>query len=763
MEPMSAAALVRLVLAVLILGGSIAVALTSEPRLGLDLRGGTQIVLETQDSPTQEADAEATDRALAVLRGRVDALGVAEPTLVRSGENRIIVELPGLDDPREAGRVIGRTAQLSFHAVLEATGPNAQPNGDQRILPDEQGQLLRLAPTAITGEQVSGSDPGTDPARGIGWFVTVDFEGDGGRLWRQLTAEAACAPPGDPRRRVAIVLDDEIISSPQVDPSVQCGAGIPGGSTQITGDFTVEEARNLAILIEGGALPVPVKTIEQRVIGPTLGDEAIDASFKAGLVGLILTGLFIAVVYRLMGLLATFALATYAVISYAALSLLGATLTLPGLAGFVLAIGLAIDANVLVFERAREEYTGAGGPPSLSSALGIGFNKAWSAIIDSNVTTLLAAGLLFILASGPVKGFGVTLSIGVLASMLSALVIARVVTEQTARAGWLQRHPKVSGLATTGKVREWLRRAEPDIMGRSKLWLGASVAAVVVALSGIAVNGLNLGVEFTGGRQMEYSTSRAVTADEARAAVADAGFPNAVVQSAGQGDISVRTGQISNEEQFRIRQAIGEIGGGATQERDELIGPSLGSELRTKALLALGIALLAQMLYLAVRFKWTLGASAVLAMFHDVAIVLGIFAWLNKPIDGIFLAAALTIIGLSVNDTVVVFDRIREQWRSTRSRDMSSLANQACLDTMPRTVNTGLGAMFILAALAVLGGDSLQDFSIALLLGLAVGTYSSVFTATPLSLLFHERWPMAKAEPVKKGKRREPQDSGAVL
>jgi SecD/SecF fusion protein len=270
-------------------------------------------------------------------------------------------------------------------------------------------------------------------------------------------------------------------------------------------------------------------------------------------------------------------------------------------------------------------------------------------------------------------------------------------------------------------------------------------------------------VEFTGGRQMEYSTNRPVTADEARAAVAEAGFPNAVVQTAGAGDISVRTGQISNEEQFRIREAIGEIGGGATQERDELIGPSLGDELRSKALIAFGIALLAQLLYLAVRFKWTLATSAVLAMFHDVVIVVGIFAWLDKPIDGIFLAAALTIIGLSVNDTVVVFDRIREQWRLTRSQDMASVANQACLDTMPRTVNTGLGAMFILAALAVLGGDSLQNFAIALLLGLVVGTYSSVFTATPLSLLFHRRWPLPKAQPVAKRPARDPQDSGAVI
>ncbi|HET6560288.1 MAG TPA: protein translocase subunit SecD [Marmoricola sp.] len=760
---MSRAALVRLVLALLVLGGSVAITLSSSPRLGLDIRGGTQIVLETTDSPTVEADAEATDRTLEVLRGRVDALGVAEPTLARAGENRIIVELPGLQDPREAAEVIGKTAQLSFHPVISAAGPRTKPKQGQRILADESGQRLLLGPVAVAGDLVSGSDPGNDPSRGTGWYVTVDFKGDEGQsAWRRLTAEAACAPLGAPARRVAIVLDDAIISSPQVVADIQCGTGMPGGSTQITGDFTAEEAKELAILIEGGALPVPVEIIEQRRVGPTLGAEAIDASAKAGVIGLILTGLFIAIAYRLMGLLATFALATYALISYAVLTALGATLTLPGLAGFVLAIGMAIDANVLVFERAREEFT-ADREMGLRRALAVGFNKAWSAIIDSNVTTLLAAALLFFLASGPVKGFGVTLSIGVLASMVSALVIARVLTEQSVRIPWLQSHPRVSGLATTGRVRDALRRRNPDIMGHSKLWLSVSAAALVAAFAGIAVNGLNLGVEFTGGRMMEYSTNQPITADEAREAVADAGFPNAVVQESGDNEIAVRTGQITNNEEFEINAAIGDVAGGATTERDELIGPSLGDELRTKALIAFGIALLVQMLYLAIRFNWTIGASAVAAMFHDVILVVGVFAWLQKPIDGVFLAAALTIIGLSVNDSVVVFDRIREQWQRTGATDLGKVSNQAAIDTMPRTVNTGLGAMFILAALAVLGGDSLRDFAIALLLGLVIGTYSSVFTATPLALLFHRRWPLPKVEPRKKRDVRDPADSGAVI
>jgi len=760
---MSRAAVVRLVLAVLIIGGSVAVALTTTPKLGLDLRGGTQIVLETSDSPTVEANAESTDRTLEVLRGRVDALGVAEPTLARAGDNRIIVELPGLQDPREAAEVIGKTAQLSFHPVVGLADPKAQDKPGDLVIPDEDGQLLELGPVAVPGDLVKGSDPGSDPQTGSGWFVTVDFKGEGRDKWRQLTADAACNQPGDPARRIAIVLDEQIISSPQVVPEIVCDAGMAGGSTQITGDYTVDEAKELSILIEGGALPVPVEIIEQRTVGPTLGAEAIKASANAGIIGLILTGLFIAVTYRLMGLLATFALTCYSLISYAVLAALGASLTLPGLAGFVLAIGLAIDANVLVFERAREEFAAsqAGGMPR---ALTTGFNKAWSAIIDSNVTTLLAAGLLFLLASGPVKGFGVTLTIGVLASMISALIIARVLTEQAVKSRWVEHRPRITGLSSTGRVRDALKRRNPDIMSRGPLWLGLSAAALVIALLGIVLNGLNLGVEFTGGRLMEYSTTQPLSADRAREAVVDAGFPSAVVQESDNDKITVRTGQISNQDEVTIRESLSEAAGQATKERDELIGPSLGSELRNKALIAFGIALLAQMLYLGIRFKWTFGAAAVTAMFHDVILVLGVFAWLGKPIDGVFLAAALTIVGLSVNDTVVVFDRVRENWTGSKGKEFATVANTAALDTMPRTVNTGLGAMFILAALAVLGGDSLQDFSIALLLGLAIGTYSSVFTATPLAVILQKRWPLSSEAKVRVSRdERDPSDSGAVL
>ncbi|MFI7322223.1 protein translocase subunit SecD [Streptomyces venezuelae] len=742
---MSRAPLWRAIVALAAVALSLYIALTQSARLGLDLRGGTQIVLETKDSPTTKADAESTDRALEVLRQRVDALGVAEPGIARSGEKRIIVELPGVQDPRKAAEVIGRTAQLTVHPVTgeSAEKGTAKPAADgSRTLPDpdRKGSYLTLGPTALTGQGVKDAQATLDQQSLAGWLVTLDFREDAGDTWAKITGEAACAPQNAPERRVAITLDDKIISAPGVNQGVPCKTGITGGTTQITGDFSQSEARDLAALVKGGALPVPVDIVEQRTVGATLGADAIEASATAAVIGIALTALFITVVYRLMGALAALALALYGLISYAALVALGATLTLPGLAGFVLAIGMAVDANVLVFERAREEYL-AVRSADLAKPVRTGFAKAWSAVVDSNVTTLLAAGLLFFFATGPVKGFGVTLSIGVLASMVTALVITRVLADFAVRRPFVRKRPALTGIAATGRVRTWLARRKPDLVRHRRRWLGASALLVVVAVAGIVLRGLEFGVEFTGGRLVEYSTSRPVDADTARDAVSDAGFPRAVVQESGDGDISVRTERLTDAEQQRVKEALAEPGGTVTVERDEMIGPSLGDELRQKALIALGIAVAAQLIYLSVRFRWTLAVAAVSAMVHDVLLVVGLFAWLGKPVDSVFLAALLTVIGYSVNDTVVVFDRVREVRRRDPRGVLEANANQAVVQTLPRTVNTGMGALFILTALAVLGGDSLADFSLALIAGVLVGMASTVFTAVPIAVALERRNP----------------------
>lgn len=731
----------RAIAAFAVIAVSLLLALTSKANLGLDLKGGTQIVLETKDSARVKADAESTDRALSVIRGRVDALGVAEPTLARSGSNRIIVELPGIQDPRKAAEVIGKTAQLSFHEVISVPEPGAVPAEGQQAINDEDGNPLIIGEQLLDGNGVSDASAGV-PEGGVGqWVVNVEFNGEGRGGWGDLVSKACANPAAG--QRVAIVLDNKVISSPGVVPAL-CQSG-GGASTQITGSFTQASAEDLSILIKGGALPVPVETVEQRTVGPTLGKVAIDASIEAAIIGIVLTGMFIMLVYRFVGFLATIALATYALISYGLLVWLGATLTLPGLAGFVLAIGLAIDANVLVFERAREEYeerTSAGLAPAVTT----GFNKAWSAILDSNVTTLLAAGLLFFFASGPVKGFGVTLSIGVIASMISALIVARVLIEWAVKRSFVKNRPQITGLAGTGRIRKWLVESGPDLMKRSGTWIVITLVVAVVSIGGIALKGLNLGVEFTGGRLLEFSTSKSINAEDARVAVSDAGFTQAVVQSSsgedGKDNISVRLDNITNDEAIKIEESLASVAGTVQKERDELIGPSLGKELRDKALIAFAIAIAAQMLYLAWRFRWTYAAAAVLSMSSVVLTVVGVFAWWGKPIDGVFLAAVLSVIGLAVNDTIVVFDRIREHTGENRKRPLRDVVNEAILQTIPRTINTGLGAMFILAALAVLGGDSLTDFAIALLIGLSVGILSTIFTASAIAVVLEERWPL---------------------
>ena len=819
----------RALLALLILGLSAYFSFTKEPRLGLDLRGGTSITLQTEDSPTTKADAEATDRAVEVLRRRVDALGVSEPTLARSGENRIIVELPGVQDSAAAAEAVGQTAQLTFHPVLgpgdpsqvvgpqpsaepaplitavptaappasatpapsaaapspapsqgravpelpeqplaQGATPPAAPSAEPSAAPspsaspgastggegedgeaefdatqpqtvtDDSGVPISIGPAALTGEGVGDASAAIDTQTGTQRYVNIEFQGDGGRTWETLTGAAACNPPNDIKRRVAIVLDGQVISSPQVETTVQCNVGIQGGSTRITGDFSQEEADQLAVLIKGGALPVPVTVLASSTVGPTLGQDAIDASVQAGIIGLSLTAVFLVIVYRFVGLLAAVALASYGLISYGALVALGATLTLPGLGGLLLSAGLAIDANVLVFERAREEYA-ASRSKRLIPALDNGFAKAFSAIADSNITTLLAAGLLFGLASGPVRGFGVTLVIGVLASVVSALLVTRVLTEFGLQRGLLGRRPGLTGLASLGRFRNWLERRQPDLMQHRRQYLLITAAILVLAVAGMLVRGFNFGVEFTGGRVVEFATSQDVSVSDARSAVEEAGFPTAVVQQTDGDDISVRTRDISEAEVQEIRTALAEEGGEVTVNSNELIGPTLGTELRNKAIIALVIALVAQLAYLAVRFRWTFAAGTVLAMLHDVVIVVGIFAWLGKPIDGVFLAAALTIIGVSVNDSVVTMDRIRETWANARSRPLPQVVNSAIIATAPRTINTGLGAFFILGALTVLGGRSLTDFALALLIGLFVGTYSSAFVASPLVLLFEQR------------------------
>ena len=725
----------RSILVLGVIGLAIFLVVTRPVRLGLDLEGGTQIVLEAQPTEGQAVTDDTIDRTLEVLRRRVDQLGVSEPTLQRSGDERVIIELPGVSDPEQALEVIGRTAQLTFHAVKEDQRAGKKANPDDLVLPDESGAELRLEEASLTGDAVSDAEAVPDPNTGATWTVQITFRGDGEAQWGDLTGQAACAPVGSPARRVAIVLDEEVISSPEVTPDAECEVGIPGPTTVITGQFTDAEAKDLALLIRAGSLPVPVEVVERRTVGPTLGDAAVDASINAALIGGLLTILYVIAYYRVLGLLAALALFIYGLLSYAVLLFLGATLTLPGIAGFVLAIGMAVDANVLVFERSKEEFSAG---RRLRAATMEGFQKAWTAIADSNATTVLAAVILFFFATGAVRGFGITLTVGVAVSMFTALVITRLFVDLLMKSKKMATSPRALGMGVGDKLRKRFDENPPNIMAHRTRWFGLSALVLLLAIAGLVTRGLDYGLEFTGGRLVEYATEEPVDLDDVRGALAGAGFPRAVVQESGDGNVAVRLGELSVEEENTVQSAVEEVAGPVEMVRDEFIGPSIGDELRRKALIALGLGLGAQLLYLAVRFRWTYGASAVVALFHDVAILLGIFAWLGKEIDGVFIAGLLTVIGYSINDSVVVFDRIRERRRERTREPLERIANDAALQTVPRTINTGLGALFILFALYFLGGETLTDFALTLIIGILIGTYSSVFTAAPLVIAFEK-------------------------
>lgn len=734
----------RLFFTIVVLGGAVYAMVQIPVQLGLDLRGGTQIVLEAQDTPEVTVDQEVTSRTLEVLRRRVDALGVAEPTLQVSGDRRIIIELPGVEDPEQAVEAVGRTAQLTFHSVLASIPEGSDPPVEGMVLPGDPGEDLVLGPVAVSGEQVETAIPFFDAQGTTQWVVSVQFRPEGADAWEGMTGEAACAPFNDPTRRIAIVLDEQVISSPGVAGNVGCGVGITGGSTIITGGFTEEDATELAALIQGGALPVPVEIIERGTVGPSLGEAAISASIEAALIGAGLTLTYMIAFYRMMGVVAVLSLGAYALISYAVLVGMGATLTLPGIAGFVLAVGMAVDANVLVYERTKEEHAAGS---SIPESIVAGFTRAWSAIADANVTTLLAAVLLFFYASGAVRGFGVTLSIGVVVSLFSALVVTRVLLEILSRTIDMDRRPRLMGMTVGRRFQDWIKTAQPNLLGQWRRWLVVGVVLVGISLSGMLVSGMNLGLEFAGGRLLEFDTDRPVAVEEFRDSLGEIGLARSLVQESGEGHLIVRSEQLDDAQEEALMEAVEAAGGEASVVRDQFVGPTFGAELRNRALMALAIAVAIQMIYLAWRFRWTIALSSVLAMVHDVAILIGLFAWMGKTFDGVFLAALLTVIGYSVNDSVVIFDRIREQSHLRPDDPIDEIANDACLQTVPRTINTGLGALLILVSLFVLGGDTLADFALALIIGIVVGTYSSVFTASPIAIGLEKRYPRPPPEP----------------
>lgn len=708
---LSAVVLLTVLVALLAMNGLTIGQLTIKPvteaiSLGLDLRGGVYAVYVAKDAGQQDFEA-LIGGTISVLRSRLSAQGFNEATVTRQGTDRIRVEIPDVSDPKRILDIIGTPAHLTFV--------------------DPSGKVV------IEGKDVKQAFPGY----GDNNEVVVHFElNDSGRL---AFAEATAKNIG---RQIAIKLDDRVISSPVVH------SAIPSGKGYISGMGGVDEAQDLSMLIMSGALPLMIEQDELRTVSATLGVDALRNCINAGVVGLILVLLFMAVVYRLPGLMADLALVIYVLIVLYALALTpGVQLTLPGIAGILLGIGMAVDANVIIFERFREELAGGA---DLARAVKRGFKNALSAVIDGNVTTIIAALVLMYFGTGPIRGFAITLFIGVVVSMFTAVTVSRFLLTNVVR------------LSRTNQLALYTRPLRPKVegaparrryTGHIRLCAGISLAIMVVGLVlGIFGVGLNPGIEFTGGSLLRYDVGGEFEVADVQKALDELGQSGYQIAKTGEGDaktqLEVRLrltedgGALSSALESKLKQTYGNL----VANQVEYVGAVAGRDLIGNAVKAMLIVFACMLIYIMIRFDFLSGLVAVVALVHDVLIMCVFMAFMRNAyqINSSFIAAILTIVGYSINNTIVIFDRIRELNKGGLFAGKPSLGmvEQAVSSTFARTLNTTMTTLLTLVPVFLLAGE-IREFTFPLLVGMVAGTYSSVMLSGQLWALLRD-WRSAK-------------------
>lgn len=689
--------------------------------LGLDLQGGTRLLLQARGTPAIPATPENVDAVMRVIANRVDQLGVAEPLIQRQGPTRIAVELPGVQDPRRAIALIGKTALLEFvdtGSIQLPAGARWSTDGKTVTLPPPAPPLHLAKTVVLTGAGLTDARAAFDPVS-IQPVVRFQFAGPAANALETFTASHI-------GQYLTIVLDNEVISSPVIRTRLS------GGSGQISGGFaSLADAHDLAVLLRGGALPLPVDVLENRIVGPLLGQDAIHASLRAGAVAAAAVALFMILYYGLPGALAAMALGLYGLLVLGVLALLRATLTLPGIVGFILSLGMAVDANVIIFEKVKEELRGG---RTAAAALTAGWRRAYATIADANVTTLLAAAILFALGSGAVRGFAVTLTVGVLTSMLTAIVVTRVVVDAAWAAGW---HKPIAALAGTLQGLPATSRPLWDLIGWRRVGYALSALVILPGLVALAVHtvsgrgGLNWGVDFTGGSFMQLRFQQPVTVAAVRAVVDRFASGESVIQPSGP-DMLIRMKPLPSGRNLALTEALrGQLGPVAVLQDDQ-VGPTIGRELRTSSLIAVLVGLGLQVVYLAIRFRSVRYALAAdLALVHDLLVVVGVFALTRKEVNAWFVAVLLTVIGYSINDTIVVFDRVRENLGHS-VEPFDRLVNRSILEALVRSINTALTTILAIGAVYIFGGATTRDLAFGLMMGVLTGGYSSILNACPI-------------------------------
>ena len=679
--------LIGLIIALALVGlfGYFGYTTMNDIKLGLDLAGGVSITYQAKE---ENPSAEDMSDTIYKLQQRVQNYST-EAEVYQEGSTRINVDIPGVSD---------------VNAILEELGKPGS-----LIFVDEAGQ------TILNGNQVATAKPVITDENGIKkYMVDLTFTDDG----KTVFADATTKNVG---KRIAIIYDGKIYSNPVVNEP------ITQGQCQISGMVSYEEAETLASTIRIGSLSLELEELRSNVVGAKLGQEAIATSLKAGAIGFGIVAVFMLVVYLVPGLAAVIALSIYVGVILILLSAFSVTLTLPGVAGIILSIGMAVDANVIIFTRIKEEI-GLG--KTVQSAIKSGFNKALSAIIDGNVTTLIAAGVLFWRGSGTVKGFASTLAIGIVLSMITALFITKFVLNTLFNLGF--QDPKFYGTKTDKKT--------IDFLGKRKIWFAVSLVVIVIGLGGLVINKtqtgdiLNYSMEFKGGTSTNVTFNEDMTLDEISSKVVpvvENVTGDAQVQTqkvAGTNEVIIKTRTLTVEERQALDQAmVDNFGVEAEKITAESISGAISKEMKEDAIIAVIIATICMLLYIWLRFKdIKFAGSAVLALLHDVLVVLAFYALLKWSVGSTFIACMLTIVGYSINATIVIFDRIRENLKVHSKLELAEIVNMSITQTFTRSINTSLTTFVMVFVLFLLGVSSIREFALPLMVGIVCGTYSSV-------------------------------------
>ncbi len=668
----------------------------SQIRQGLDLKGGFYVVYEAETDATGDELNRIMDQTIAVFRKRVDAMGLTEPSIVREGEKRVRIELPGVKNAEEAMTSIGKTAQLMFVK--------------------EDGSVV------LTGKEVKDSQVAVDPKTQIP-VVTLEFNDEGTKAFAEATAELAPT-----KGKIMIILDDQLISAPSVQ------SPIPNGNAEINGDFTYESASTLSSLIRGGALPVNFKEIESSVTTATLGDKALQNSIKGALLGILLVMLLMLAVYRLPGFIADIALVAYMLIVAYVYAALHATLTLPGIAAAILSVGMAVDANVIIFERIKEEMRKG---KSIRISIESGFSKALSTILDSQITTFIAGVVLYYFGTGPIKGFALTLMIGILASIFTAVFITKLLLKSFINAFHITKAEYFGVKVGMDKESKLF-----DFMGKKKIFFSISAIVIIIGLATSTFSGLNYGIDFTGGTTMGINLGKYVETTEIRE-ITNEIDPTMSINYLGENKDSVELKTIKDLDNAE-RKAVFEKFKTKYNLTDDAFykssqfGPTVGKEIKHKAFTSVAIATLCMLLYVSFRFQLAYGIAAIIALLHDVLVVFAVYAVLRIPLNSPFVAAMLTVVGYSINDTIVIFDRVREELGGRRS-NLEEVVNKSISQTLKRSINTSLTTLLAILSLYIMGVESIREFTLPLLAGITVGTYSSVCIAGSLWVILTKK------------------------